>query len=142
MIDLVELVSGWIYALRITTWQQWVLRGIILLAGVVIAALCLPWVAAVIAPAWLALFALGVLSTAIVPDSFAPLLTMIPLFLAWSGGGVDAAWWRYAAVAAAVAVFHLAATYAAAAPSFARIRRPRDNQNDLIINPSRGTLEA
>ena len=124
MIDIAELVSGWIYALRITTWQQWVLRVTILLAGTVFILLALPWAAVVVAPAWIALTALGVVATAIRPDSILPLLTMVPLVLAWSGGGADATWWRYAAVVAAVAVFHLAATYAAAAPSFAHIKAP------------------
>ena len=123
MIDVAELVSGWIYALRITTWQQWVLRGAILLAGASFALLSLPWVAVTISTSWLVAVAVGVVWTSIRPDSVAPLLTMIPLVLAWSGGGESAEWWRYAGAVAVVAVFHLTATYAAAAPPYAAIRR-------------------
>ena len=53
MTDLAELVAGWIYAVRITSWQQWLLRLTVLGSGAGAAALCWAWFPVVISTALL-----------------------------------------------------------------------------------------
>ncbi|MDO5676187.1 MAG: hypothetical protein Q4G35_01630 [Propionibacteriaceae bacterium] len=122
MIDVVEWVTGRIYALRITSWQQWLLRGMVVAAGVAAGWLASAWVAPMILTLWWVLTVAAVLAAAVRPDSLAPLLAVTPVALAWLGGGADAQWWRHIAVVACVALFHLAAAFAAAAPTFSGIR--------------------
>ncbi|HJE51497.1 MAG TPA: hypothetical protein K8V15_05900 [Tessaracoccus flavescens] len=125
MFDLAEVISNWIFALRITTWQQWLLRGGMVAAGAVAAWVSLPWVTLTILPVWVALVAVGLLWSAIRPDSTAPLFALVPYVMAWSGGGADSEWWRYATVVAGLLVFHATATFAAAAPTYADVRLAR-----------------
>lgn len=122
MIDLAEWVAGRIYALQIASLEQWLLRGLLCAAGLGAAYLSAGWVGSVILTPWWVVTLVLLLCATLRPDSLAPLLALVPVILAWLGGGGDASWWRHLAVATLVSVFHLLAAWAAAAPSFAVIR--------------------
>lgn len=123
MFDLAERVAGWIFAIQITSPSQWVLRLTLVVAGLVARELSAPW----IAPELQAVWGVGVLvllmAAALFPDSTAPLFAVALISTGWLFSGGEGQWWRYASVAALLAITHLAATYAAAAPFFARTRR-------------------
>ena len=123
MTDLAELVAGWIYAVRITSWQQWLLRLTVLGSGAGAAALCWAWFPVVISTALLVTAVLLAALSAVRPDSSAPLVHAGVVGLWWLAGGADGVWWQWLAVAALVGVFHLTAALAAAAPSWAVITR-------------------
>lgn len=123
MFDLAETLSGWIYALRITTASQWVVRGVVVVSAAAAAWFSSGWVVAHVWAPWVAVLAVLIAWSAVRPDSSGPLFVVVALAAAWMGGGDGAPWWRLAAVVGCVAVFHLASTYAAAAPSFAHARR-------------------
>ncbi|MDO5735792.1 MAG: hypothetical protein Q4P15_04900 [Propionibacteriaceae bacterium] len=129
MIDVAELVAGWIYSLQIMSWQQWVLRVSVLASGIVAAVMCFLWFPVVVSPALLATAVVLVLASVIRPDSLAPLSLVGVVALWWLSGGAVAAGpsddggspWRWLSMSAVVAVFHLSTAFAAAAPSYARI---------------------
>lgn len=122
MIDLVEWVADRIYALQITTWQQWLLRGLLLAAGAGTAQMAAAWVVPGALPAWWAVTGVLLLASVVRPDSLAPLLTLVMVALAWFGGGAGGLWWQYVAVVSLASLFHLLAAYATAAPPFAVVR--------------------
>ena len=121
MRDLAEIVAGWIYALRITSGQQWVLRLVVLGSGAGAAALCLAWFPILLSTALLVTAALLAAASAVRPDSAAGLFHAAVVSVWWLAGGAGGQWWQWLAVAALVAVFHLTTAFAAAAPSYAVI---------------------
>lgn len=121
MIDLTEWVAGRYYALQITTWQQWVLRLLMLAAGAGAAWLSAAWVAPVLLTPWALVTAAVLLACVLWPDSVLPLLVVVLVALPWFGGGAEGPWWRQLTVVALSALFHLTAAYCALAPTFATI---------------------
>ncbi len=131
MRDLAELFAGWIYALQITSGQQWILRLTMFASGALAAVLCGVWFPVLISTALLVTALVLVLASVVRPDSTSPLFFVAVVGLWWLAGGAGAPLqggdggspWRWVSVAAAVAVFHLTTAFAAAAPSYARITR-------------------
>ena len=121
MRDLAELVAAWIYAVRITSGQQWALRMVVLASGVGAAALCGAWFPTVVSPALFVVAALMAAASVVRPDSAAPLGLVAVVALSWLSGGADSPWWQWLVVAGLVAGFHLSVAFAAAAPSYATI---------------------
>ena len=121
MRDLAELVAAWIYAVRITSGQQWALRMVVLASGVGAAALCAAGFPTVVSSALFVVAALMTAASVVRPDSAAPLGLVAVVALSWLSGGAYSAWWEWLAVAGLVAVFHLSVAFAAAAPSYATI---------------------
>ena len=121
MRDLAEIVAGWIYALRITSGQQWALRLLVLGSGAGVAALCWVWFPILLSTALLVTAALLAAASAVRPDSAAALFHAAVVSVWWLAGGAAGQWWQWLAVAALVAVFHLTTAFAAAAPSYAVI---------------------
>ncbi|MHA6513799.1 hypothetical protein [Tessaracoccus sp. Z1128] len=121
MRDLAELVAGWIYALRITSGQQWVLRMIVLSSGLGAAVLCALWFPVVVSTALLVTTVLLAFASVVRPNSAASLGLVAVVALSWLAGGAGASWWKWLVIAAVVAVFHLTTAFAAAAPSYATI---------------------
>lgn len=121
MRDLAEIVAGWIYALRITSGQQWALRLLVLGSGAGVAALCWVWFPILLSTALLVTAALLAAASALRPDSAAALFHAAVVSVWWLAGGASGQWWQWLAVAALVAAFHLATAFAAAAPSYAVI---------------------
>ncbi|MHA6523917.1 hypothetical protein [Tessaracoccus sp. G1721] len=121
MRDLAELVAGWIYTLRITSGQQWVLRLVVLGSGAGAAALCEAWFPVVISTTLLVTAVLLAAASTVRPDSSAGLFHAVVVAVWWLAGGAGGQWWQWLAVAALVAVFHLTSAFAAAAPSYAVI---------------------
>lgn len=121
MRDLAELVAGWIYALRITSGPQWVLRVGVLASGLGAAALGWLWFPMILSTALLVAGSVLTLAAAVRPDSGAALGVVAVVAIMWLAGGADAPWWQWVTVAAAVAGFHLVTALAAAAPSYAAI---------------------
>lgn len=119
---IVEAVSEAIYAMRLATATQWVLR--VLMAGALlgVTALCFVWFP--ILPAWLfvAVIALAALWSVAQPESWAPLVGIGAVVMWWLAGAAEAAWWQSLTVAVLLALFHLLAGVAAAAPSYTTIR--------------------
>lgn len=122
MIDVAEWVAERIYALRITRWEQWLLRGLVLAAGLGAALLASVWVTPVLLTPWWTVTGVLLAGAVLWPESPAPLLMLAPLVVAWLGGGAADSWGSQLAVVAVVAVFHLGVGYAAAAPTFAAVR--------------------
>ncbi|RMB59861.1 hypothetical protein [Tessaracoccus antarcticus] len=129
MRDLAEVLAGWIYALQITSGQQWVLRLTVLSSGVGAAVLCNLWFPVLISPALLVTALVMAFASVIRPDSVAPLFFVAAVGLWWlagaaaasqpdGGGGTPGRW---LGVTVLVAVFHLSTAFAAAAPSYARV---------------------
>ena len=120
--EIAERISGWVYALRIMTLGQRLLRGAMLAVVVGLVLLTTPWVLVVLVPPWLMLMTVLALWAVIRPDSSGPLSVVVVFAMAWLSGAADADWWRLGAVAALVGVFHLLSAYAADGPSFAEVR--------------------
>lgn len=123
MIDVAELIAGWIYAVRITTPGQWLLRVVMLVAGGVGAVVVADWVPEAIRGPWLAVTLGLLLATLMLPDSVVPLLAMGMTVAGWAMGGAGAPWWVQLLVAALTALFHVTAAQAATAPSYSAITR-------------------
>lgn len=123
MRDLAELVAAWIYALQITSRQQWVLRAAVVTSGAGSAILCWLWFPTVVSTALLVATILLALAATVRPDSAAAWGLVAVVAVSWLSGGAHAEWWQWLAVAAVVAVFHLTTAFAAAAPSYATITR-------------------
>lgn len=121
MRDLAELVAAWIYAIRITSAQQWTLRTIVLAAGVGAAALCALWFSTLVSSALFIVAVLMALSSVVRPDSAAPLGFVAVVAVSWLSGGANSQWWEWLVVAGLTGVFHLGVAFAAAAPSYATI---------------------
>ena len=129
MRDLAEVLAGWIYALQITSGQQWVLRLIVFVSGAGAAALCALWFPVLISSVLLASALVMACASVIRPDSMAPLFFVVVVGLWWLAGGAAASLpdghggntWRWLGISALVALFHLSTAFAAAAPSYARI---------------------
>lgn len=123
MFDLTERFAGWIFALRIASRFQWAVRLTLVLSGLAAQRLSAPWMAPELLAVWGVASLVLLVAAALFPDSTAPLFAVALIAVAWLVGGGEGQWWRHAAVAALLIITHLAATYAAAAPSFARTRR-------------------
>lgn len=121
MRDLAELVAGWLYALRITSGPQWVLRVGVLACGMVAAALGWLWFPMILSTALLVAGSVMTLAATVRPDSGAALGVVAVVAIMWLAGGADARWWQWLTVAAVVAGFHLVTALAAAGPSYAAI---------------------
>lgn len=129
MRDLEEGLAGWIHAVQIMSWQQWVLRLTLLASGAAAAALCSVWFPVTVSTTLLVVALVLALGSAVWPDSVAPLFFIAVVALWWLAGGAGSSLpggdggspWRWLGVSAAVAVFHLSSAFAAAAPSYARI---------------------
>ncbi len=131
MRDVAELFAGWIYAVQITSGQQWLLRLTMLASGVGAAVLCDVWFPVLISTALLVTALALAFASVVRPDSTSPLFFIAVVGLWWLAGGAGAPTqggdggnpWRWLSVAAVVAVFHLTTAFAAAAPSYARVTR-------------------
>lgn len=123
MRDVAELVAGWIYGIQITSAEQWLLRGLVLLAGVGVTLLSWWWFPTLAVPPLLASAAVLVLWSVVRPGSLAPLLLVVILALWWLAGAGGALGWQWLVIAGLVGLFHMASAHAAAAPSWAAVRR-------------------
>lgn len=123
MIDIAEVIAGWIYSLQITSPGQWLLRLALLLSGVAAGLLVLPWVPLYLQPVWGGLLIVLLVASVVRPDTVAPLLAIVVVAVAWFMGGGSAAWWLQLALVGVVSIFHLTSAHAAAAPSYAAITR-------------------
>ena len=90
MRDLAEIVAGWIYALRITSGQQWALRLLVLGSGAGVAALCWVWFPILLSTALLVTAALLAAASALRPDSAAALFHAAVVSVWWLAGAVFA----------------------------------------------------
>lgn len=120
MRDLVDLVAGAIYTLRITDPAQWALRLAALVALLGAGALAWVWFPVLLWQVLVFILVGAALWGFLQPDSYGSLVGIGAVALWWLVGG-GGAWWQTALVAVLLAVHHLATGYAAAAPSYAGI---------------------
>ena len=87
MRDLAELVAGWLYALRITSGPQWVLRVGVLACGMGAAALGWLWFPMILSTALLVAGSVLTLAAAVRPDSGAALgvVAVVAITIDWTG---------------------------------------------------------
>lgn len=121
MRELADTVARLLYAVRITSLGQWVLRLVGLSAVLGAGALALMWFPVQISTALFVVLTGLALWSVVRPGSLGPLLAVLVLALWWAGAGAGATWSQLGVLASLIAVFHLASAWAAAAPSYAAI---------------------